>query len=150
MIGGWQESTTNLTLRDMVEATVGQRRPRCSEPWGCGVHLDAGGASVSNCLSELSDAVILRGPTPCHNRCNSHLPSTHRYQSKGAGLHQVKALARDVVEVASVATAVRAFFPRTVGHNSTPGPSMTGILHFNCTRWPSTTASGRRSAGPPL
>jgi hypothetical protein len=26
LIGGWQESTTNLALRDVVEATVGQRR----------------------------------------------------------------------------------------------------------------------------
>jgi hypothetical protein len=26
LIGGWQESTTNRALRDVVEATVGQRR----------------------------------------------------------------------------------------------------------------------------
>jgi hypothetical protein len=44
LIGGWQESITNRALRDVVEATVGQRRSRAIEasgmwtptiePWG--------------------------------------------------------------------------------------------------------------------
>jgi hypothetical protein len=51
LIGGWQESTTNRALRDVVEATVGQRRlaaraieasgmwTATTEPWGSVVAL---------------------------------------------------------------------------------------------------------------
>jgi hypothetical protein len=59
LIGGWQESTTNRALRDVVEATVGQRRlatraieaggmwKATTEPWGSVVALT--GLS-SNCV----------------------------------------------------------------------------------------------------
>jgi len=63
LIGGWQESTTNRALRDVVEATVGQRRlAGSSKPAACGRVVLPTACQCAQLRRVLAANALLRDP----------------------------------------------------------------------------------------